>query len=431
MALLDDSRPKSLHSNTRIGIAIILGNTLAWADFALYAYFAPVLSHVFFPFTTNARAYVLYFIIFALAFFFRPIGSAIAGVFADRNGRKNTLLGSVIIISTVTALIGCIPSYNQIGFLSPFLLAIGRILQTMAVSAEPTNSGSLLIEHASPGRKGFVTSCVVIGIFLGFFMGIFSFLIISYFLTPAQVTAWGWRIPFIGSLVIGVVVVWFLAGTAESPLFLQKKAQNLLSKTPLRDTLRTQKKAVFMTFGYSLMMAVSNYFLLGYIPTLLSQEGLSLKLSNLFITISLFFTVILIPWMGMLSDKIGRRPVLAAGAIGYVIFSYPMLWMMSTGKLSMIILALIIYGIILAPVGAVLATAIAEMFPIAVRCTASTLGYNAALVLFGGTTPIIAELLVKYTHDNYSPFWFLGIIAFIHLLFILFSKETKNSDISL
>lgn len=420
------------HFNKRIAIAVIVGNTLAWADFALYAYFSPILSSVFFPFTNNATAYILYFIIFALAFLFRPIGSAIAGSFADRHGRKNTLLATVIITSVITALIGFLPSYNAIGFLSPFLLAVLRILQTMAVSAEPTNSGSLLIEYSAPEKKGFITSCVMVGIFLGFFLGIFSFLLISYYFTATQINIWGWRIPFIGSLLIGALVAWFLMGTKESPIFLQKKAEAKLTKNPLRESFKHYKKGMFFAFGYSLMMAVANYFLLGFIPNFLTQIlGLSLKVSNLLITLSLFFTVILIPFMGYLSDKVGRRPVIAAGAVGFIVFSYPMLWMIVSGKLLLAMLALIIYGVLLAPVAAVVSAAIAEMFPFAVRCTASTVGYNLALTIFGGTTPIIAESLVTSTHDMYSPFWFISIIALIHLLFVFFSKETKDRDVAI
>lgn len=419
------------HFDKRIGIAIILGNTLAWADFALYAYFSPILSRVFFPFTSNANAYILYFIVFALGFFFRPIGSAIAGMYADRNGRKNTLLATVIISSIITILIGLLPSYEAIGFLSPLLLTILRIMQTMAVSAEPTNSGSLLIEHASPNKKGFITSCVMIGIYLGFLLGIFSFLLISYYLKKDDIIAWGWRIPFIGSAVIGAVVALFLATAEESPLFLQKKAEGKLPKAPLRDAFRRYRKPMFVAFGYSLMMAVANYFLLGYIPDFLnSTMGLSLLQSNLLITLSLLITVLIIPFMGYISDKVGRRPIIAAGALGFVIFSYPILWLMASGKIVLIAVGLIIYGIILAPVAAVVSTALSEMFPFEVRCTASTIGYNGALVLFGGTTPIIAQLLVRFTHDIYSPCWYISIIAFIHLLFVITSKETKDQDVS-
>ena len=317
----------------KIGIAIILGNTIAWGDFALYAYFSPVLAHVFFPFTSQANAYILYFVVFALGFLFRPFGAALAGTFADTHGRKNTLLATVCISSILTALIGCLPSYDTIGFFSPLLLTVLRILQTMSVSAEPTNSGSLLIEHAPHHRKGLVSSCVMIGIFLGFLLGILSFLLITDYLTEAEIVNWGWRVPFLSNVVIGSLVALFLITAHESPIFLAKKAQGLLPKAPFKTAFTSHKMAMFVSFGYSLMMAVTNYFLLGFIPNFLNQDmGLNLKLSNLYITISLVITVILIPLMGMWSDKIGRRPILAGGALGYIIFGYPILWLMSSGK---------------------------------------------------------------------------------------------------
>lgn len=415
----------------RIAAGVILGNTLAWGDFALYAYFSPILSRVFFPFTSASEAYVLYFIVFALAFVFRPIGSAIAGVFADRHGRKNTLIMIVVLTAILTALIGFLPSYDTIGFFSPFLLTILRILQTMSISAEPTNSGSLLIEQAPQKYKGFVTSCVMVGIFLGFLLGIFSFLLITYYFTVDQIKDWGWRIPFVSSLVIGALVTKFLLGTEESPLFLKRKAEGKLVKQPLRDSLKYQRKAIWMCFGYSLLMAVGNYFLLGFIPDFLADHvHINLMYSNLFITISVLVSVILIPLMGLLSDKIGRRPVIASGAVGFIIFSYPMLWMMNTGNLTLIAIALIIYGIVLAPTAAVLPAAIAEQVPFNVRCTASTIGYNVALTLFGGTTPIICEFLLNRTKSAESPFWYISLIALFHLMFVVFSKETKDINVN-
>lgn len=416
----------------RIATAVILGNTIAWGDFALYAYFSPILSRVFFPFTTAAKAYILYFIVFALGFVFRPIGSAISGVIADRHGRRNTLIAIVALSALITTFIGCIPSYNTIGFLSPMLLTVLRILQTMAISGEPTNSGSLLIEQAPPHLKGFFTSCVMVGIFLGFLLGIFSFLLITTNFSIEQITAWGWRIPFISSFVIGVIVTRFLFGTKESPLFLKKKAEGELDKNPLLDSLRNFYKPIIVVFGYSLMMAVSNYFLLGFIPNLLyDHQHLNLNLSNLFITISVAISVILIPAMGWLSDQIGRRPVIAAGGLGFGILSYPILLLLTSGKTSNILIGLIIYGIILAPAAAVVPAAIAEMLPFRVRCTASTIGYNLALTLFGGTTPIIAEVLLNKTQKIGSVAMFITAVAVVHLLFVLFSKETKDKNIAI
>lgn len=415
----------------RIAIAIILGNTLAWADFALYAYFSPILSHIFFPFTSESTAYILYFIIFALGFLFRPIGSTIAGVFADKHGRKNTLLATVIISAVVTTLIGCLPSYNTIGFFSPLLLTILRIVQTMAVSAEPTNSGSLLIEHADPTKKGLVTSCVMIGIFLGFLVGVFSFLLIVDYLTLEQIEVWGWRLPFVSSLAIGAVVAKFLFSTKESPLFISKKAEGKLNKTPLLDSFRFHKKAMLITFGYSIMMAATNYFLLGFIPNFLnSTVGLTLKDSNQYITISVLVTVILLPILGYISDIVGRKPVLTAGAIGYLLLSYPIIWMIASRNPILIVFSLVIYGALLAPVAAVLPAAIAEIFPFSVRCTAGAIGYNVALVLVGGTTPIVAELVLHYTNNILSPAWLLMSVAAVHLIFVLTSQETKDRDVN-
>lgn len=422
---------KTIRTNKGLSFAVILGNTVAWADFALYAYFSPVLSKVFFPFTTKANAYILYFIVFALAFLFRPIGSTIAGIYADRHGRKNTLLATVAISSVVIGAIALLPSYRTIGFFSPLLLTVFRILQTMSVSAEPTNSGSLLIESAPQERKGLATSIVMIGIFTGFLLGIFSFYIFSEYLTMDQMVHWGWRLSYGLFAVLGIVPVLVLMRAKESKLYLEKKSSGKINPHPFRDSLRHHKKVIFISFGYSIMMAAANYFLLGFIPKFLSDNiGISLKAASASISLCLIITVLLIPLMGYLSDIFGRRLIMGAGALGFVIFAYPMELLFTSGHLWHAFIALAIYSIFLAPVAAVLPAAIAEMFPFSVRCTAGAIGYNAGLVLVGGTTPIIVESLLSVTKTASAPFLFLSTVAFVHLVFVIFSKETRNNDIS-
>ncbi|WP_298770315.1 MFS transporter [uncultured Shewanella sp.] len=415
----------------KLSFAIILGNTVAWADFALYAYFSLVLSKVFFPFTSSANAYILYFIVFALGFLFRPIGSAIAGVYADKHGRKNTLMATVIISSVITALIGLLPSYDTIGFFSPLLLTILRILQTMSISAEPTNSGSLLIESAPDNRKGLVTSCVMVGIFVGFVLGIYSFYLLSSWLTTEQMSLWGWRLSFLFFASLGIIVVIVLSFTEESPLFLQRKKENRLNPHPFKTAVAQYPRQMFIAFGYALMMAVTNYFLLGYVPKFAQHTlGLSQKQESLAITFCLVITVILIPFMGLLSDKVGRRWVMGGGALGFCLLGYPMILLINTGEYHFFVFALAIYGVLLAPVSAVLPVALAEMFPFEVRCTGGAIGYNIALLLLGGTTPIVVSQLVKVSGTFFAAFWYISGVAFIHLMFIIFSKETKNTDLS-
>nr|MCH9769299.1 MFS transporter [Gammaproteobacteria bacterium] len=174
-------------------------------------------------------------------------------------------------------------------------------------------------------------------------------------------------------------------------------------------------------------MAVANYFLLGFVPNFLNHEAhISLQKINLFITIGILLTVILIPICGRISDRIGRRPVMATGAVGFIILTYPFMQMLASGDSTLMLIAVIIYALVLAPVAALVPIAISEMFPFAVRCTGSAIGYNLALTIFGGTTPIVAQGLLLLTKSNSAPAWYISILALIHLLFILCSKETRG-----
>ncbi|RDI48864.1 MFS transporter [Aquicella lusitana] len=427
---------KEHRSRVFTSIAVILGNTIAWGDFALYAYFSPVLSKVFFSFATESTALILYFIVFALSFLFRPIGSAIAGAYADKYGRKNTLMYVVVISSILTTLIGILPSYTAVGFIAPLSLTILRILQTMAVAAEPTNSGALLVEHASKYNKGLLTSFVMVGIYLGFLLSIGSFLVITSCLTTDEIEGWGWRLPYLGAFPIGLISALLLLNASESPVFLQHKKSLDIIKNPIRESFMKYPKALWFAFGLSIMMGVGNYFLLGTIPDyLVNIVHLPLFETNLAITIGLIFTVLFIPVMGALSDRFGRKPIAAFGTVGFLLLVFPMLALILTGKLFYVVFSLIIYCFFLAPIAAILPVMIAEIFPTVVRCTAGALGYNIALVLVGGPTPMIIQIILNikvHTYFNvlFYPGLYLTLIAIMHILFIFFVKESKFNDVA-
>lgn len=417
--------------NYRVIVSVIFGNTIAWADFALYAYFSPVLSRVFFPFSSYETSLLLYFAIFAVSFIFRPLGAIISGAFADRHGRKNTLLATVILSTVFTTAIGCMPGYDTLGVVSIVLLFLIRIGQTMAISAEPTNSTALLLEfHPNLKSRGLISSSVMSGVFLGFLLGIMSFFIISTQLSDAEIESWGWRIPFVSFLLIGGAVSWLLASVEESPVFLKHKKDDTLNANPIKSSLFSQVNLLFISFGYGILMAMGNYFALGFLPSFLTHNiGLTLEQANLAIVFCLAVATVLIPICGFISDRTGRRPVMAVGAVLFIVLSYPIFALISTGNLTLIIIACVIYGIALAPTASILTTAIAEMFPFATRCTGGAIGYNAALTIAGGLTPIICQYLYAWTDDIFSLAYYITLLAVVHLMFIIFSKETKNNAV--
>jgi len=428
---MSDSARTAGAVSSRVLVAVILGNTIAWADFALYASFSPILSKVFFPFVSYESSLLLYFAIFAVSFVFRPLGALISGAFADRHGRKNTLLATVIVSSICTAAIGLMPGYDTLGIASIVLLLIVRIGQTMAISAEPTNSTALLIElDPSEKRRGLVSSSVMSGVFLGFVLGSLSFFLITTRLSETAIEDWGWRIPFLAFLAIGGFVAWLLHTIDESPVFLKHKQENKLAKSPLTVSFTTQLGLLFVSFGYGIMMAMGNYFMLGFMPSFLIHDiKLSLEGATFAILISLVVATALIPVCGHISDRVGRRPVMGVGAGLFILTSYPIFFLIDTGDLSNVIIAMVIYGIALAPTASILTTAITEMFPFATRCTGGAIGYNVALTTAGGLTPIICQAIYGWTGDIYSLGYYITSLALVHLLFVIFSKETKNNRV--
>ncbi|MGI9283473.1 MAG: MFS transporter [Endozoicomonas sp.] len=343
---------------------------------------------------------------------------------------KKTLLATVVISSVCTALIGILPGYDQFGYFSIVLLVIIRIFQTMAISAEPTNSTALLIELGLNKHRGLISSSVMCGVFLGFSVGILSFYLITVELSDEQIHLWGWRIPFLSFLVIGLVVAYLLMKVDESPVFLAHQKSGEITKNPIKASFVNQMSSLFMSFGYGIMMAMGNYFLLGFVPSFLSHSThLSLKETNLAILVSLLISTLLIPVCGFISDRVGRRPVMAFGAILFILISYPMFFFIAKGELVYTMIGLAMYAVALAPTSAVLTTAITEMFPFETHCTGGAIGYNIALTFAGGLTPVICQQIYRLTGDIYSLVYYITLLALTHLLFVIFSKETKNNPV--
>jgi len=220
----------------------------------------------------------------------------ISGAFADRHGRKNTLLVTVIVSSICTTAIGLMPGYDSLGIGAIILLLVIRIGQTMAISAEPTNSTALLIElNPSVRRRGLISSSVMSGVFLGFVLGILSFFLTTTRLSETAIENWGWRIPFLSFLAIGGLVAWLLYSIDESPVFLKHKQANNLVENPIKTSFTTQLGLLFISFGYGIMMAMGNYFMLGFMPSFLTHDvKLSLEGATFAILISLLVATVLI-----------------------------------------------------------------------------------------------------------------------------------------
>jgi len=408
-------------------IAGMFGNSLEWFDFVLYAYFAPIFANLFFPAENQFVSLLLTFGVFASGFLIRPLGGIIIGYCGDRFGRKKALIFTIILMSFATCSIALLPTYKTIGIWAPILLTLTRLLQGFAVSGELNGSASFLIEHAGKKHRGLAGSLSMSSAFIGILIGSILATIITNTVSHAQLIVWGWRIPFLFAAIIGIIGLIVRLKTEESPLF---KLIGQSATAPVKKVIVHHWKELLLAIFTTCIMAVGNYFLIAYFTTfLVKTEGMPLEYAMLINCISMFLFVFLLIFFGWLSDKIGRKPTYLLGAFGFIVLSYPIIWLLAQKSILLAFIAELLFVLILSPVAALVPTIVAEIFPTKLRNTGSSIGYNISLALFGGTAPLVAIALVKLTHQVMMPAWYLIGCALVSLIAVLIIQETFKKEL--
>ncbi|EPN9384783.1 MFS transporter, partial [Cronobacter malonaticus] len=382
---------------------------------------ALVFNKIFFPMVDPVIGLILSWLSFSLTFFIRPIGGVFFAHIGDRIGRKKTLVLTLSLMGGATVMIGLLPDYETIGIWAPVLLILMRIIQGMGIGGEWGGALLLAYEYAPEKRKGFFGSIPQAGVTIGMLMATFIVSLMTLF-SEAQFLAWGWRIPFLFSAVLVLLGLWIRRGIDETPDFQQAKRTGQLSKTPLRVTVRHHWREVLIAAGLKVVETAPFYifstFVVSYATTTLAYEK-SQALES--VTLAALVATVLIPLMGLLSDKIGRKRMYAVSVMLLGAFIVPWFMLLDTGTTWGIVLATIIaFGVLWSPITAVLGTLCSEIFHARVRYTGITLGYQLGAALAGGTAPLIATGLLAHSGGDWTPVaWYLAVTVAISLLAIL------------
>lgn len=418
-----------LRKNKRVLIASLTGSAIEWFDYFLYGTAAAlVFNKVFFPMVDPVIGLILAYLSFSLTFFIRPIGGVIFAQIGDRIGRKKTLVLTLSLMGGATVLIGLLPTYEMIGLWAPALLILMRVIQGIGIGGEWGGALLLAYEYAPEKRKGFFGSIPQAGVTIGMLMATFTVSLMTL-LSDEAFLSWGWRIPFLLSAVLVLLGLWIRKGIDETPEFKKVKQAGQLAKTPLRDTLTHHWREVLIAAGLKVVETAPFYifstFVVSYATTTLSyQKSQALEA----VTLAALVATIMIPLMGLLSDKIGRQRMYAIGVFALGLFILPWFWLLDTGETWGIVLAtLIAFGILWAPITAVLGTICSEIFSANVRYTGITLGYQLGAALAGGTAPLIATgLLAKYDGDWTPVACYLMVTVAISLVAIFCASRIKR-----
>ena len=429
---IQESSTTILKKNKRVLIASLTGSSIEWFDYFLYGTAAAlVFNKIFFPMVDPVIGLILSYLSFSLTFFIRPIGGVIFAHIGDRIGRKKTLVLTLSLMGSATVMIGLLPTYDMIGIWAPILLILMRIIQGIGIGGEWGGALLLAYEYAPEKRKGFFGSIPQAGVTIGMLMATFIVSLMTLF-SEEDFLSWGWRIPFLLSSVLVLLGLWIRKDIDETPDFQKVKASGQVAKAPLRDTLKHHWREVLIAAGLKVVETAPFYifstFVVSYATsTLTYQKSQALEA----VTLGALVATIMIPLMGLLSDKVGRQRMYAISVFVLGLFIVPWFMLLNTGTTWGIVLATVIaFGVLWAPVTAVLGTLCSEIFSANVRYTGITLGYQLGAALAGGTAPLIATgLLAKYDGDWVPVAWYLAVTVTISLIAIFCASRVKRATL--
>jgi MFS transporter, MHS family, proline/betaine transporter len=409
-------------SALRTALAGLIGNVLEWFDFAVYGYFASDIGRQFFPQSSHAAQQLLAFAVFALGFFARPVGGLALGRIGDRIGRRALLTLSIALMGGATLIMGLLPTYQQIGVAAPILLVAMRLLQGFSVGGEFTGSMVFTTESSSPPTRGLISSSTAAGTTIGFILGSGSAWLISAWLSADQVTNWGWRVPFVGS-VLFCVVGWFLRRGLQEPA---EGLKAVAIRPPLMRSLIADWLPMVRTFGIVATTNAAYYLTFTYMVERrksVAGGGSAFLLAN---TLSLIVVLLAKPLGGWLSDRVGRRRLMLILTIATMCLIYPVFRLMLSGTPRHFVLGQMLLAV---PIGMALGlqgAMVVEIFPLRNRVTSMSIAYSLTLALAGGTAPLVSAWLIETLGQPLAPAYYVMLHGAVGLALMWPMQETNG-----
>jgi MFS transporter, MHS family, alpha-ketoglutarate permease len=410
-------------------IAASSGNAIEWFDWTVYSVFAIYFSTQFFPSGNEPLALINTYAAFALAFFLRPLGGILLGRFADLRGRKPAMILTVSLMAGGSAVIGLLPTYEQVGWLAPILLLLARCAQGLSLGGEVSNANSYLSEVAPNERRARYSAfyyistgtAVLVATLFGYFL--------TQLVSAEDLSAWGWRIPFFVGGFLALIALWLRRSMPESQKFEENKGVAKKIRNPFVYTIKKHPRAVLTVVGLTMLNTLAYYtFFSALTPFATKQRGADPADVFLALSIGIVFFIVLQYPMGWLADKFGRRPMLFIWSILTIVTTVPLSLMINDSLPSLIFVfcaGLAVYSIFSAMQPALYG----ELFPTAIRATGIGIWLNITVAVFGGTASLVITLLGSWGMAT-AFFWYVTAAAVVALVTSLSVKETKGISLS-
>jgi MFS transporter, MHS family, shikimate and dehydroshikimate transport protein len=420
-------------SIAQVVVASFIGTTIEWYDFFLYGTAAALIfNRLFFPTFDSLVGTLAAFGTYAVGFVARPLGGIVFGHYGDKIGRKSMLSLTLLLMGTATFCIGLLPTYNTIGVWAPVLLVVLRVVQGFGVGGEWGGAVLMAVEHAPAGKRGFYGSWPQVGVPAGLLLSTAVFSLVSA-LPEAQLLTWGWRVPFLLSVILVGVGLFIRLRIQETPEFSRIKDTGQQSRLPLLDAVRAHPGNILLAMGARVaengFFYVYSVFALVYVTEQLGLSRSTILNGVLLATVCELFAI---PAFGALSDYVGRRPVYMAGAAFSALFAFPFFWLLDTQQTALVWLAVVLglslgHGAMYGPQ----ASFFSELFGTRVRYSGASLGYQLASVFAGGLSPLIATALLAWSGGKPWPIAaYMVAMALITLVSVYLAAETLTGDLA-
>jgi MHS family proline/betaine transporter-like MFS transporter len=420
-----------------IGAAAI-GNLTEWYDFGVYAYFEPTIQKVFFANLPGTAGTIATFALFAVAFLVRPFGGMFFGPLADRIGRNKVLATTMLLMAAGTFCIGIIPPESSIGLLAPMLLLLARLVQGFSTGGEYGNAMTFIAEYAPDRKRGFLGSWLEFGTFTGYLIGAIIVTVTGATMSDHTLLSWGWRIPFFVALPLGIIGVYLRTRLADTPAFvaMEKEAEKRdKEKRTSGEFRKIAKLWPFMLVCMGLVLAwnVTNYMLTSYMPTYVTStvpdaqggHSVSATASQILQIIVMAVLLVLIPFLGRFSDRVGRKPIVWAGSLGLILLALPSVMLVRADSEVAVFAGLLVMGLLLICFSAALPSTLPTLFPTDIRGGGLSIAFNVSVSAFGGTTSLVVGALVGATGDLNWPAYYLIGAGIIGAVSIYFTRESN------
>ncbi|MGE2837190.1 MFS transporter [Mycobacterium sp. SMC-4] len=408
-----------------------IGNAVEWFDFAIYGFLATFIAAQFFPAGNDTAALLNTFAIFAAAFFMRPLGGFFFGPLGDRIGRQRVLAIVILLMSAATLGIGLLPTYETIGLAAPLLLLILRCLQGFSAGGEYGGGAVYLAEFASDRNRGVTVTFMAWSGVVGFLLGSVTVTLLQALLPAEAMESYGWRIPFLIAGPLGLVGLYIRLRLGDTPQFAELNKAEQTSDSPLREAISTSRRQILQVMGLFIVFNIGYYIVFTFLPTyFIKTLEFSKTASFVSITLACLVALVLILPLAMLSDRIGRRPLLIAGAVAFVVLGYPLFLLLNSGSL---VAAIVAHCLLAAIESIYISTAVSagvEMFATRVRFSGFSVGYNLCVAIFGGTTPYVVTWLTATTANPIAPAFYLIVAALVSLATVLTLRESAGRTLA-